>query len=611
VGLNAPPGPFDRWRGPLAAVLALALAAALATVAWIQVRQHRLLDLTVRFQEDSLQVSVAQVQIEYLRLRDAVRAAVDAPGAGRDPVQLRYDIFVSRVDILGAGRAEHLMTNVAEGQRIVAQVRRFVDDTDAWLGPQPSRAFDRAAAVDLLARMQPLDAALQALVLDVSHGASMRVAERYDVVRTQGRNGVVLTALLATVSVGFALVAFALLRREAQRRRALEMLTTQLRLAQREAESASLAKSAFLANMSHEIRTPFQGLLGMLELLGGDGRLSAEQQRRLATARNSAQHLLAVLDDVLDMSRLEAGTLALTAEPVDLRALLADVQALMSAPAGQKGLRLDVAVDAAVPDRVQTDGTRMRQIVFNLVSNAIKFTDRGRVWIDAGVDGGALRITVGDTGIGIDAVTRSRLFQRFSLGDASRSRRWGGTGLGLDISRSLARRRGGDIALESTPGEGSRFTVRVPLVAATPAPLPAPTPSPLPAARRLRVLAAEDNEVNREVLAAMIDMQGHEVQFAHNGLEAVSALRTRAADLVLMDLHMPEMDGIEATRAIRALPAPAGAVPIVALTADVFSDTRARCVEAGMNDFLTKPVGMAELARLLARYAAEAPPVKA
>jgi CheY-like chemotaxis protein len=285
----------------------------------------------------------------------------------------------------------------------------------------------------------------------------------------------------------------------------------------------------------------------------------------------------------------------------------------MSAPAEQKGLRFKVQVAPEVPERVQLDGTRTRQIVFNLVSNAIKFTDRGEVAIDARVEGARLRITVRDTGIGIDAVTRSRLFQRFSLGDASRSRRWGGTGLGLEISRSLARRMGGDIELDSTPGEGSRFTVDLPLTAAAPAaPFAATAPAPPTATRRLRVLAAEDNEVNREVLAAMIGLQGHEVSFAHNGREAVSAMRARPADLVLMDLHMPEMDGIEAAREIRALPPPAGTVPIVALTADVFSDTRLRCIEAGMNDFLTKPVGVAELARLLASHAAErASPVKA
>jgi len=416
----------------------------------------------------------------------------------------------------------------------------------------------------------------------------------------------VLTALLAVSSVGFALIAFALARREALRRRALEKLTDELRLAQREAESASQAKTAFLANMSHEIRTPFQGLLGMLQLLDSD-QLAPDQHRRLETARNSALHLLAVLDDVLDMSRLEAGTLTLAPQPVDLRALVADVQALMEAPALAKALALQVHVDPALPAQALLDGTRVRQILFNLLSNAIKFTDHGSVTLDLRAERDALLMTVTDTGIGIDERTRARLFQRFSPGDASRSRRHGGTGLGLEISRNLARLMGGDITFDSTLGQGSRFVVRLPLqavAAAQPAPA-APAPSGTPGTRRLRVLAAEDNDVNREVLAAMIGMHDHEVSFAHNGREAVEAMRSQRVDLILMDLHMPEMDGIEAARAIRALPPPAAHVPIVALTADVFADTRARCVEAGMNDFLTKPVGVTDLGRLLARYAAE------
>jgi CheY-like chemotaxis protein len=344
----------------------------------------------------------------------------------------------------------------------------------------------------------------------------------------------------------------------------------------------------------------------MLQLLDSD-QLAPDQHRRLETARNSALHLLAVLDDVLDMSRLEAGTLTLALQPVVLRTLVAEVQALMEAPASAKALALNVRVDPALPEQALLDGTRVRQILFNLLSNAIKFTDHGSVTLDLRAERDTLLMTVTDTGIGIDERTRARLFQRFSPGDASRSRRHGGTGLGLEISRNLARLMGGDITLESTLGQGSRFAVRLPLqaVAAELQPPAAPAPSGTPGSRRLRVLAAEDNDVNREVLAAMIGMHDHEVSFAHNGREAVEAMRSQRVDLVLMDLHMPEMDGIEASRAIRALPPPAGQVPIVALTADVFADTRARCVEAGMNDFLTKPVGVADLGRLLARYAAE------
>jgi signal transduction histidine kinase/ActR/RegA family two-component response regulator len=600
---------LGRRRTALGIALALALAAALVAVAWLQVRQYRALDTTVRYQDDYLQVSLAQLQIEFLRLRAALHDAdnaASADAAAHAAVQLRYDIFVSRVDLLQSGRAERLLGGLSDFRQVVMMTSAFVDHADQVLGPEAKRPFDAAAVNDLLAHMQPLDSPLQSLVLAATHGVSVEVAERLDKVREQGRIGVLLTALLAVSSVGFALIAFALARREALRRRALEKLTDELRLAQREAESASQAKTAFLANMSHEIRTPFQGLLGMLQLLDRD-QLAPDQHRRLETARNSALHLLAVLDDVLDMSRLEAGTLTLTPQPVDLRALVADVQALMEAPAQAKALALHVHIDPALPALALLDGTRVRQILFNLLSNAIKFTDHGSVTLDLRAERDALLMTVTDTGIGIDERTRARLFQRFSPGDASRSRRHGGTGLGLEISRNLARLMGGDITLESTLGQGSRFAVRLPLqaVAAELQPPAAPAPSGTPGTRRLRVLAAEDNDVNREVLAAMIGMHDHEVSFAHNGREAVEAMRSQRVDLVLMDLHMPEMDGIEAARAIRALPPPAANVPIVALTADVFADTRARCVEAGMNDFLTKPVGVTDLGRLLERYAAE------
>ena len=311
------------------------------------------------------------------------------------------------------------------------------------------------------------------------------------------------------------------------------------------------------------------------------------------------------------MTRLEAGTLSVGSEPVELRRLVADAARLMHAQAGAKGLALQVHVDAAVPERVLQDATRVRQVLYNLLSNAIKFTDHGIVRLEvqrSAVQGqDELVFAVIDSGIGIDETTRGRLFQRFSQGDDSRVRRHGGTGLGLEISRNLARLMGGDLTVQSSPGHGSRFELQLPLrlaEGAATAPAAAAEPAAAPA-RALRVLAAEDNAVNREVLAAMIEVDGHQITFAENGLQAVQAMqamRTPPFDLVLMDLHMPELDGIGAARAIRALGGPAAKVPIVALTADAFSETRARCLDAGMNDFLSKPVGLAELTQLLARY---------
>jgi hypothetical protein len=259
---------------------------------------------------------------------------------------------------------------------------------------------------------------------------------------------------------------------------------------------------------------------------------------------------------------------------------------------------LEARVDDAVPAHALLDATRVRQVLFNLLSNAIKFTAAGRIGLELTRSGDALAFSVSDTGIGMDGATRARLFQRFSQGDESTSRRYGGTGLGLEISRELARLMGGDIEVQSEPGRGSRFTLRLPLAEAEAA-AAAPAPAPAPSGARLRLLVAEDNEVNREVLAAMIGALGHEATFARDGQDALDAAREREFDLVLMDLHMPRLDGLDATRAIRSLPGAAAAVPIVALTADAFDETRARCTAAGMNGFLSKPVSLDQLAQTL------------
>jgi hypothetical protein len=588
----------QRWLvGGVAALLLIALSG----VGWIQVRQYRALDATLRYQDEYLQISLTQLQVEYLRLRQSLMLAAQSAQPDRDAVQLRYEIFVSRVELLGGGRAARLLLNQSDVQAALGGAQAFVEQADLVLGPRPRRSFDAAAARDLLERMAALEAPLQTLVLGASHAISERVAAQYDLVREQGRTGAVLTALLALTSVGFALAALAMLRREQQRGRALQRLTEALHQAREAAEAASQAKSTFLANMSHELRTPFQGLLGSLAMLDA-APLDAEQRRRLQLARDAGAHLLTILNDVLDAARLEAGTLKLDRQAVDLRALVEEVRALMIEPAATKRLVLEARVDDAVPAHALLDATRLRQVLFNLLSNAIKFTAAGRIGLDLARSGDALTFAVSDTGIGMDEATRARLFQRFSQGDESTSRRYGGTGLGLEISRELARLMGGDIEVRSEPGRGSRFTLRLPLAeaaAAAPAPAPAPASAPAPAAARLRLLVAEDNEVNREVLAAMIGALGHEATFARDGQDALDAAREREFDLVLMDLHMPRLDGLDATRAIRALPGAAAEVPIVALTADAFDETRARCAAAGMNGFLSKPVSLDQLAQAL------------
>jgi len=417
-----------------------------------------------------------------------------------------------------------------------------------------------------------------------------------------------LTLLVMALTLAFAGIALHHLRQLRERRLVLEELTAKLRQARREAEAASESKSVFLANMSHEIRTPFHGLMGMLSLLRETG-LNARQVDFLRTATESADHLLAILNDILDMSQLEAGRMTVTPTPTELRGILRDVEALMRPQANAKQLAMHFDADPGVPERVMLDATRVKQILFNLLANAIKFSDHGAVVLDVRQRDDQdqqpwLEFVVTDTGAGMDEAALSRLFRRFLQGDSSRSRRHGGTGLGLEISRDLARLMRGDITVRSKAGEGSAFNFSLPLVT-VPDALSHGARQPGQGDERqrpLHVLVAEDHPVNRQYIAALLENLGHRAYFTANGHEAVQAARERRFDVVLMDLHMPLLDGVGATKAIRALPDRAAAtVPIVALTADAFEQSRERCLVAGMNDFLTKPLSPQKLATSLRR----------
>jgi hypothetical protein len=441
------------------------------------------------------------------------------------------------------------------------------------------------------------------LARDSAREVAAQIAQRHAGVDQHIRMELLLTLLLGLCAVGCALALLRQRHKLDQRSAGVELLAQRLREARQESEAASQAKSAFLANMSHEIRTPFQGLLGMLALLR-DTPLEPRQQEYLRTANEAADHLLSILNDILDMSKLEAGSLALLSEPVALRPLVAEVEQVMRPRAMAKGLALRVHVAPELPAALELDGTRLKQVLTKLMNNAIQFTDSGSVTLNVrlGNASGTLECAVTDTGMGMDEYTLSRLFQRFV--QAGGPRRHGGTGLGLEISRHLARLMGGDLLVQSSPGAGSTFTLVLPLVEAQQAPT-APETDERPPVAGLRVLVAEDHEINRRYLAALLDRLGHRARIVRNGVDAVQAVAEQRFDLVLMDLHMPVLDGAGATQAIRALPAPAGQVPIVALTADALPETRQRCLSAGMNDVLTKPVTLQQLAQVMRRQARE------
>ncbi|MBE0587901.1 MAG: response regulator [Hydrogenophaga sp.] len=592
-----------RWQGRQWAIaLTLLLAITLTPLGWIQWRQFRLLDDVSNNQVDSIMWQAYQLERELTRLKHSLTHA-GSPEIDGDTLVERYEVFLSRIDLLTNIPRRDLLEASFEYTTTVALINDFVKLADP-LFAESQQLIERPEQRQLLLnRVDALQLPLAELTREANRAVARFLDERNQQLQQQGLLVIGLAAGQIVIMLLFLGLLIRHIRRQQRQYVQLEKLSQDLAEARDQAEAANHGKSIFLANMSHEIRTPFQGLLGMLNLLD-DATLSSQQRDYLGTARDSALHLLGVLNDILDVSTMESGTLKLSVAPIHLPGVLHEVDGLMQVAARDKGLSLNMYAAADLPEWVMADATRLRQILFNLISNAIKFTPEGSVMAEltrAPNGQSGVVLTVRDTGVGMDPETVERLFTRFYQADNSLRRRIGGTGLGLEISRNLARMMGGDIEVGSQPGVGSVFTVRLQLPEAQAPAEEHVTLADSGQTRQLRVLVAEDHPINLKYMSILLDKMGHEATFCENGQEVLQLLALHTYDVVLLDYHMPVLDGLATAEAIRRLDGPASQIKVILVTADVVNDTRKRALDVGVNEFASKPLQADDLQRALAR----------
>ncbi len=557
--------------------------------------------ITESVREDAMW-AVFQTDREASRLIEALyRAQADPSSENLQSVSLRFDLVYSRGKLLNDGHfaekfttAGDLNTYATSAQHAILAMAKVIDPL---LGDDTRL---RAALPQLMDLAQALREETTQLVIATNRTQDvLRVSER-DLASAGYRRLATGVLFMTLVFVSIVALQFAQLALISKTKRKLRHLSLRNARSAKAAQAASDAKSRFLATMSHEIRTPLNGIIGAADLLQ-DTALSDEQKKRVSTIRNSGNLLLDVITDILDYSKLEADAVTYSYAPVYLPDVAALLDAAMRPRAEEAGLSFEIDFPAC---EVIADGARVRQVLVNLIGNAIKFTRDGGIGITGEVkDGATLRLAVSDTGMGIPLEHQDRLFKDFSQLDATASRPFSGTGLGLAISKRIVSDMGGAIGLTSNPGKGSQFWIELPVSEVnwtyrSPTAQQA-TPLALPDVFEGQVLVVEDSEVNREVATAMLKRLGVTTATARNGKEALVLLGGCRFDLVLMDVQMPVMDGITATKKIREMGL---SLPVVGLTANAFEEDRTKGLKAGMDDYLTKPITANRLKAVLARY---------